>query len=104
VNCLRFDGGRGRSPFGGLERNAFLYEMPVLNLCNLVWADAINDEARRQGLAIPDDQYLRGGRARSLARSAFSDRLPPQIVEESRKGLLAGYWYVGFCAAQIVAR
>lgn len=55
-------------------------------------------------LSIPDDQYLRGGRARSLAHSAFSDRLPPQIVEESRKGLQAGDWYVGFCAAQIDAR
>jgi asparagine synthase (glutamine-hydrolysing) len=46
-------------------------------------------------LAIPDEQYLRGGRMRGLARDAFADRLPPEIVFESRKGLQAADWYDG---------
>lgn len=40
------------SPFDALSRNAFLYERPYLNLCNGVWIDAINDDARRRGLRV----------------------------------------------------
>jgi asparagine synthase (glutamine-hydrolysing) len=46
-------------------------------------------------LSIPDDQYLRGGRMRALARDAFADRLPADILNESRKGLQAADWYEG---------
>jgi len=51
-------------------------------------------------LSIPDDQYLRGGRMRALARDAFADRLPPEILNESRKGLQAADWYEGLTAAR----
>lgn len=40
------------SPLDALSRNAFLYERPYLNLCNGVWIDAINDDARRRGLRV----------------------------------------------------
>ena len=42
----------GHSPFDSLDRNFFLFERPVLNLCNLTWSDAINDEARARGLRV----------------------------------------------------
>src|SRR5579872_1687231 len=32
-----------RSPLANLDRNFLLYERPLLNLCNNVWSDAIND-------------------------------------------------------------
>lgn len=41
-----------RSPLDALARNAFLYERPYLNLCNGVWVDAINDDARARGLNV----------------------------------------------------
>lgn len=41
-----------RSPVAALDRNFFLYDRPILNLCNAVWLDAIADEARREGLGI----------------------------------------------------
>ena len=77
-----------RSPFKGLERNAFLYERPVLNLCNQNWSDAINDAAKSRGLSVlltglsgnmsfsyngfeRLSHLLRHGRLLSLARDAL---------------------------------
>ncbi len=40
---------QGRSPLASLDRNFFLYEAPLINLCNAVWGDAIADEAKRRG-------------------------------------------------------
>jgi asparagine synthase (glutamine-hydrolysing) len=51
-------------------------------------------------LAIPTEQHLRAGQTRALARGAFRDRLPPLVVEETRKGLQAPDWYQGVCAAR----
>lgn len=42
----------GQSPVANLDRNFFLFQRPVLNLCNLVWHDAILDEAKRRGLGV----------------------------------------------------
>lgn len=42
----------GQSPVAGLDRNAFLYERPVLNLCNAVWSDAIHSAAKARGLSV----------------------------------------------------
>jgi asparagine synthase (glutamine-hydrolysing) len=41
-----------RSPLDGLDRNFFLYERPVLNLCNAVWGQAINRAARERNLTV----------------------------------------------------
>jgi asparagine synthase (glutamine-hydrolysing) len=40
------------SPFAGLDRNFYLYERPMLNLCNNVWANAILDSAKARGLNV----------------------------------------------------
>ncbi|HEX6377303.1 MAG TPA: asparagine synthase-related protein [Allosphingosinicella sp.] len=50
-------------------------------------------------LAVPPDQYLRNGIRRALARTAFADRLPPSIVNETRKGYQAADWHEGLAAA-----
>ena len=42
----------GGSPFANLDRAFFLYERPVLNLCNTVWSNRICDLARARGLRV----------------------------------------------------
>lgn len=42
----------GRSPLAALDRNFYLYERPVLNLCNSVWSDAIFAEAKARRLSV----------------------------------------------------
>jgi asparagine synthase (glutamine-hydrolysing) len=44
--------GEGRSPLDALDRIFFLFEHPVLNLCNQVWVSAINDEVRRRKISV----------------------------------------------------
>lgn len=51
-------------------------------------------------LSIPTEAYLAGGRARGLARDAFADRLPPVVVNETRKGLQAVDWHEGMMAGR----
>lgn len=41
-----------RSPLASLDRNFFLFERPVLNLCNLTWSDAIGDHARAHEITV----------------------------------------------------
>lgn len=36
--------------------------------------------------AVPDEQYLRHGTTRWLARRVLADRLPPEVVNETRRG------------------
>jgi len=42
----------GRSPLDGLDRSFVLYDRPMFNICNMVWADAINDAAQVRGLSV----------------------------------------------------
>jgi len=42
-------------------------------------------------LRIPTYLLIRGGRERALAREAFADRLPPEIVQRRDKGSIASY-------------
>ena len=51
-------------------------------------------------LRVPEEQYLRGGVTRSLARRAMADRLPPSILDEKRKGYQAADWYEGLAGEQ----
>lgn len=73
-----------RSPLDAVDRNAFLYDRPVLNLCNGTWADAIREDARRRGLRV----MLVG----SAGNAGFShdgmDRLP-QLLGRGRLLALA---------------
>lgn len=51
-------------------------------------------------LSVPLEQYLRDGRRRALARTAFADRLPPVVAEEKRKGYQAVTWHEEMTAAR----
>lgn len=44
-------GGAG-SPLDDLDRYFYLYEQPILNLCNGAWCNAINDAARERKLSV----------------------------------------------------
>lgn len=46
-------------------------------------------------LTVPTDQYLRRGVRRALARTAFADRLPAKILNETLKGYQAPDWHEG---------
>ena len=51
-------------------------------------------------LRVPEEQYILDGVPRSLARRAFTDRLPPEVVGEHRRGFQGADWYVGMAAAR----
>ena len=51
-------------------------------------------------LSVPLEQYLRDGRRRALARTAFADRLPSIVAEEKRKGYQAADWHREMTAAR----
>lgn len=44
-------------------------------------------------MRIPAEQFLAGGVPRSLARHAFADRLPAELLSERRKGYQAADWH-----------
>jgi asparagine synthase (glutamine-hydrolysing) len=51
-------------------------------------------------LSVPLEQYLADGQQRALARRAFADRLPAQLLAEPRKGMQAPDWHEGLTAAR----
>ena len=50
--------------------------------------------------AVPTEQFLRDGMMRALARRALSDRLPKQVLEETRAGLTVADWHEDLTAAR----
>lgn len=69
----------GRSPFSNLDRSFFLFERPVLNLCNEVWLEAIAEAARQRGLKV-----LLGGVLGNLSISYDGMQLLPQLLARGR--------------------
>jgi asparagine synthase (glutamine-hydrolysing) len=51
-------------------------------------------------LSLPTELYRRDGVPRALARSAFTDRLPPEIYQERRKGVPLADWHQVIVAFQ----
>jgi asparagine synthase (glutamine-hydrolysing) len=45
-------------------------------------------------LGIPDDQYLRSGEERWLAKRMLRDRIPAMVLNETRKGVQAADWHL----------
>ena len=76
-----------RSPVERLDRHFFLFERPVLNLCNRVWLDAINQAARDRGLAV-----MLTGQMGNMTISYDGMTLLPQLV---RRGRWLRWWRVG---------
>ncbi len=50
--------------------------------------------------AVPMEQFLRNGMPRALARRALADRLPKQVLEETRRGLMVADWHEDLKAAR----
>ena len=69
----------GRSPLDGLDRNFFLYERPLLNLCNGVWLHAINDAAKARKLNV-----VLTGQMGNMSISYDGLTLLPQLVANGR--------------------
>lgn len=42
----------GQSPLAGLDRHFHVFERPILNPCNAVWSDTINDMAAKRGISV----------------------------------------------------
>jgi asparagine synthase (glutamine-hydrolysing) len=51
-------------------------------------------------LSVPTREYVRCGVPRALARTTFSDRLPPALLAERRLGYQGADWYIGLDAAR----
>ena len=51
-------------------------------------------------LAVPTEQFLHNGTPRLLARRALADRLPKEVLEESRRGLQIGDWHEDLMASR----
>lgn len=51
-------------------------------------------------LAVPAEEFVRGGVPRSLARRAFNDRLPPEVTSSTMRGYQAADWHEGLDRAR----
>lgn len=43
-------------------------------------------------LSLPEDDFFEGGRGRGLARRALADLLPPEVLNDHRRGLQSADW------------
>lgn len=51
-------------------------------------------------LSIPEEEFARGGKPRSLARRALAGRVPAAVLGERRRGYQGADWHEGLCAAR----
>lgn len=82
-----------QSPLDGLDRNFFLFDQPMLNLCNAVWMHAINQAARERKLAV-----MLVGQRGNMTVSYTGIELLPELL---RGGRPIALWRV---ARQLVAK
>ncbi|HEY4939807.1 MAG TPA: asparagine synthase-related protein [Rhizomicrobium sp.] len=75
---VRIRGG-DRSPLANLDRNFFLYDRPVLNLCNATWSNAINDAAQARKLTV-----MLTGQMGNMSISYGGETLLPQLMRTGR--------------------
>ncbi len=70
-----------RSPLDNLDRNFFLFERPVLNICNDVWMNAINNAARERRLAV-----MLTGQMGNMTLSYGGQEALPELLGAGRLG------------------
>lgn len=51
-------------------------------------------------LSVPMEEYFKDGVPRAMARNAFTDRLPPEVLNAKLKGYQAIDWHEGLTAAR----
>jgi asparagine synthase (glutamine-hydrolysing) len=71
--------GAARSPLDGLDRSFFLYDRPVLNLCNNTWANAISDAARERKIGV-----MLSGQMGNMTISYDGLTLLPHLIRTGR--------------------
>ncbi len=69
----------GRSPLDDLDRSFFLFDQPMLNICNIGWANSICDAARERKLTV-----LLGGDAGNMGLSYNGMELLPELLRSGR--------------------
>jgi len=74
-------------PLGRLDRARHLYGVPVRNLCNLPWIEAINDRARQHCISM----MLTGHRGNASLSESGTQALPDLL----RAGRLRTWWRTG---------
>jgi asparagine synthase (glutamine-hydrolysing) len=67
-----------------MDRFFFHFDKPRLNLCNGVWLDAINEEAKRRGLTV-----LLTAQLGNMSMSYAGDHLFAELAARFRLGMLA---------------
>jgi asparagine synthase (glutamine-hydrolysing) len=51
-------------------------------------------------LSVPTEQFFHDGAPRALARAALTDRVPPEVLNEKRRGYQAVDWHEGLTTAR----
>jgi len=51
-------------------------------------------------LSVPTEQFFRDGVSKALGRAALLDRVPIEVLSETRKGRQAADWHEGLTAAR----
>jgi asparagine synthase (glutamine-hydrolysing) len=69
----------GRGPLDDLDRAAYLYAHPILNLCNMVWVHSICDAIKARGLKV----HLVGERGNATI-SYSGHELFPEMIGQGR--------------------
>jgi len=67
------------SPLATLDRDFFLFEMPLLNRCNAPWILGILDDARQRGLGV-----VLSGEMGNMSISYTGQEYLPQLLREGR--------------------
>lgn len=78
-------GDNRRSPLATLDRDFFLFERPLMNLCNYTWVHAINDAVKARGLTV-----LLTGMMGNLTISYDGRELLPELIRQRRWRQWAG--------------
>ena len=69
----------GRSPLDNLDRSFFLFDRPVLGICNMVWANNIWDSMRKRKLTV-----ALAGDAGNMGLSYSGMELLPELLRSGR--------------------
>jgi asparagine synthase (glutamine-hydrolysing) len=75
----------GVSPLAGLDRHFRLFERPILNPCNAVWNDAINDAAQARGVSV-----MLTGQMGNMSISHSGIQQLSQLARQGSLGALLG--------------
>lgn len=68
-----------RSPLAALDRDYYLFDMPLLNRCNMTWWTGIHDEAKALGLRV-----MLTGEIGNMSLSYAGEEYLPELLRSGR--------------------